>query len=111
MSIVSSGIRLRKLSTYLSSTASSRLPPRRLQQWPPFQQVARSLETATLVNSDVPYRKQLKDKAKQRRAAGESKHNDAKKVREARAENWELTVGIEVHAQLNTERKLFSRKV
>lgn len=111
MSIVSSGIRLRTFSTYLSSTVSTCSPPRRLQRWPPFQQVARSLETATLVNSDVPYRKQLKDKAKQRRAAGESKHDDVKKIKEARAEHWELTVGIEVHAQLNTERKLFSRRV
>ena len=110
MSIVSSGIRLRTFSTYLSSTVSTRSSPRRLQQWPPVQQFARILETATLVTNDVPYRKQLKDKAKQRRATGEPKQNDAKKIKEARAENWELTVGIEVHAQLNTERKLFSRR-
>ena len=111
MSIVSSGVRLRTFSTYCSSSVSARSPPRRLQQWAPFQQVARGLKTATLANSDVPYRKQLKDKAKQRRADGESKHDDAKKIKEARAENWKLTVGIEVHAQLNTERKLFSRRV
>lgn len=111
MFIASSGIRLRTLSAYLSSSVSAHLPPRRLQQCLPFQQVARSLETATLANSDVPYRKVLKDQAKQRRAAGELKHDDAKKIKETRAENWKLTVGIEIHAQLNTERKLFSRRV
>ena len=60
-------------------------------------------------DNNVPYRKQLKDEAKCRRAAGESKNNVHQKNGDARAEKWELTVGIEVHAQLNTERKLFSR--
>lgn len=53
----------------------------------------------------VPLRKQLKDQAKALKAAGKKK--------KAKADNqtvpgWELTVGIEIHAQLNTPRKLFS---
>ncbi|KAF9891084.1 hypothetical protein FE257_005019 [Aspergillus nanangensis] len=66
----------------------------------------RSVQTATTESQDhVPLRKQLKQGAKslkehkrQRRAA-----------EEASREKWELTVGIEIHAQLNTEAKLFSR--
>jgi aspartyl-tRNA(Asn)/glutamyl-tRNA(Gln) amidotransferase subunit B len=56
----------------------------------------------------VPLRKQLKDEAKQKRLeikAGVSKvsSND-----DLPLEDWELTVGIEIHAELNTSRKLFS---
>jgi len=53
----------------------------------------------------TPFRKQLKDEAKKRKAEGVGK-----KTREdnQKLEEWELTVGIEIHAQLNTERKLFS---
>ncbi|KAG5287478.1 mitochondrial cytochrome c oxidase assembly factor [Histoplasma capsulatum G186AR] len=52
----------------------------------------------------VPLRKQLKDEAKSKRAA----------MRKGGApppehEDWELTVGIEIHAQLDTDAKLFSR--
>jgi aspartyl-tRNA(Asn)/glutamyl-tRNA(Gln) amidotransferase subunit B len=53
----------------------------------------------------VPLRKQLKDEAKKRKAenrGGKSKKSNQK------LDDWELTVGIEIHAQLNTERKLFS---
>ena len=62
-----------------------------------------------LTNDVVPLRKQLKDEAKARKAAaletqGKTK---AKKV-DGRLKDWELTVGIEIHAQLNTARKLFS---
>ena len=54
----------------------------------------------------VPLRKQLKDEAKQRRTTVKKgpKFNKGSLTRE-----WELTVGIEVHAQLNTTRKLFSQ--
>ncbi|CAI6093501.1 unnamed protein product [Clonostachys chloroleuca] len=52
----------------------------------------------------VPLRKKLKDEAKQARKQGKKKSNaDSQTV-----EGWELTVGIEIHAQLNTPRKLFS---
>ncbi len=49
-----------------------------------------------------PLRKQLKDKAKAQKASGHSKK------RQHSVPGWELTVGIEIHAQLNTSRKLFS---
>ncbi|KFH48195.1 Glutamyl-tRNA(Gln) amidotransferase subunit B-like protein [Hapsidospora chrysogenum ATCC 11550] len=52
----------------------------------------------------VPLRKQWKDEAKQARKQGKKKANkDSQTV-----DGWELTVGIEIHAQLNTSRKLFS---
>ncbi|KAF1834821.1 hypothetical protein BDW02DRAFT_318937 [Decorospora gaudefroyi] len=51
------------------------------------------------------FRKLLKDAAKQQKkkekGAVSPRHNP-------RLEHWELTVGIEVHAELNTARKLFS---
>jgi aspartyl-tRNA(Asn)/glutamyl-tRNA(Gln) amidotransferase subunit B len=50
-----------------------------------------------------PYRQQLKLEAK-RRKQNEGVQNNAEIDHAA----WELTVGIEIHAQLNTERKLFS---
>jgi aspartyl-tRNA(Asn)/glutamyl-tRNA(Gln) amidotransferase subunit B len=46
----------------------------------------------------------LKDEAKKRK----SEHPKKSKGSNQKLENWELTVGIEIHAQLNTARKLFS---
>lgn len=52
----------------------------------------------------VPLRKQLKDEAKQAKKQGKKKSKgDSQTV-----DGWELTVGIEIHAQLNTAHKLFS---
>ncbi|KPM44241.1 Glutamyl-tRNA(Gln) amidotransferase subunit B, mitochondrial [Neonectria ditissima] len=52
----------------------------------------------------VPLRKQLREEAKATKKQGKKKSNgDSQTV-----DGWELTVGIEVHAQLNTSRKLFS---
>ncbi|KAI1478728.1 GatB/GatE catalytic domain-containing protein [Daldinia eschscholtzii] len=53
----------------------------------------------------VPLRKQLKDEAKKQKALGKKKK---KNVNNQVVDGWELTVGIEIHAQLNTARKLFS---
>ncbi|KAF2964499.1 hypothetical protein GQX73_g9052 [Xylaria multiplex] len=53
----------------------------------------------------VPLRKQLKDEAKKQKASGKKKK---KNVNNQVVEGWELTVGIEIHAQLNTAKKLFS---
>ncbi|KAI1183761.1 GatB/GatE catalytic domain-containing protein [Nemania serpens] len=53
----------------------------------------------------VPLRKQLKDEAKRQKASGNKKK---KNVNNQVVDGWELTVGIEIHAQLNTARKLFS---
>ncbi|KAF5010705.1 hypothetical protein FDECE_3165 [Fusarium decemcellulare] len=55
----------------------------------------------------VPLRKQLRDEAKQAKKQGKKKSKgDSQTV-----DGWELTVGIEIHAQLNTARKLFSPAV
>ncbi|KAI1437324.1 GatB/GatE catalytic domain-containing protein [Xylaria sp. CBS 124048] len=53
----------------------------------------------------VPLRKQLKDEAKREKASGKKKK---KNVNNQVVDGWELTVGIEIHAQLNTAKKLFS---
>ncbi|RWA07135.1 hypothetical protein EKO27_g7974 [Xylaria grammica] len=53
----------------------------------------------------VPLRKQLKDEAKKQKESGTKKK---KNVDNQVVDGWELTVGIEIHAQLNTEKKLFS---
>lgn len=72
------------------------------QQW-------RALQTATTSLPNVPFRKHLKDEAKQKRAAGEGKPSKKNGVHnDPRLEKWELTVGIEIHAELNTAQKLFS---
>lgn len=62
----------------------------------------------TIPKGTVPFRKQLKDEAKQRRAAGEKANRDTDRSKARNLDGWELTVGIEIHAQLNTDRKLFS---
>jgi aspartyl-tRNA(Asn)/glutamyl-tRNA(Gln) amidotransferase subunit B len=54
----------------------------------------------------VPLRKQLKDEAKQKRL--ESRSGVRAPADNVSIKDWELTVGIEVHAELNTARKLFS---
>jgi len=64
-------------------------------------------QTSTRSSSAEPpvaYRKQLKDEAKIRKAGGGKKSNKVNQT----LDKWELTVGIEIHAQLNTARKLFS---
>ncbi|KAI1344387.1 aspartyl/glutamyl-tRNA amidotransferase subunit B [Xylariaceae sp. FL0016] len=53
----------------------------------------------------VPLRKQLKDEAKKQKASGKRKKKNANNQV---VDGWELTVGIEIHAQLNTAQKLFS---
>ncbi|MCJ1318657.1 hypothetical protein MMC15_003987, partial [Xylographa vitiligo] len=52
-------------------------------------------------------RKQLKEDTKRRQAAIKlsPRQSYGNKLRD---DEWELTVGIEIHAQLNTDRKLFS---
>lgn len=53
----------------------------------------------------TPFRKQLKDEAKRQKVERSGKKT---KGGNQKVDNWELTVGIEIHAQLNTARKLFS---
>ena len=107
MSVALSGVRLIATATRASFWPSYGLGPLRSPVW--RRQAIRGLETATISDNNVPYRKHLKDEAKLRRAAGDNKIKALQKSRDARDQKWKLTVGIEVHAQLNTERKLFSR--
>jgi aspartyl-tRNA(Asn)/glutamyl-tRNA(Gln) amidotransferase subunit B len=74
---------------------------------------SRSFRACASRRDDGPLRKQLKDATKEARKqkaspllseASESNHDDVDS-------EWELTVGIEIHAQLNASRKLFSSAV
>jgi aspartyl-tRNA(Asn)/glutamyl-tRNA(Gln) amidotransferase subunit B len=71
---------------------------------------SRGLTTAPNLSPDaVPLRKHLKDEAKRKKAEAKASNNGTKKHKtDPRLEKWELTVGIEVHAELNTACKLFS---
>ena len=69
----------------------------------------RSLQTHSSEESRVPFGKQLKDDFKRRRIEKRLATNqEVSEKRLAKLEQWDLTVGLEFHAQLNTERKLFS---
>ena len=80
----------------------------------PTRHTARSLHTETQpppTQDGTAFRKQLKDAAKQQKkekSASSGASKSSKKGKDVRLEKWELTVGIEVHAELNTARKLFS---
>ncbi|KAL1596234.1 hypothetical protein SLS59_007933 [Nothophoma quercina] len=68
-----------------------------------------SLQTARQppAQDDTPFRKALKDAAKQQKKASKG-GKKPKKTADPRLDKWELTVGVEIHAELNTARKLFS---
>ena len=75
---------------------------------------ARPLQTEAAQANHVPFRKQLKDEAKRKREAqrlcpanGDTRDTD-RESNGSKSTKWKLTVGLEIHAQLNTERKLFS---
>jgi aspartyl-tRNA(Asn)/glutamyl-tRNA(Gln) amidotransferase subunit B len=53
-----------------------------------------------------PHRKQLKQEAKKRRI--ELRQSSPSRQSKNVAEGWRLTVGLEIHAELDTTRKLFS---
>ncbi|KAI1385967.1 aspartyl/glutamyl-tRNA amidotransferase subunit B [Hypoxylon trugodes] len=81
--------------------------------WPYQTRAAHTDTTSSLPNNapspiHVPLRKQLKDEAKKQKALGKKKK---KNVNNQVVDGWELTVGIEIHAQLNTAKKLFSPAV
>lgn len=57
------------------------------------------------VDGNAPLRKKLKNAEKALKASGHKKTPNASLQT---VPDWELTVGIEIHAQLNTHRKLFS---
>ena len=84
------------------------------QQWSIPIPHARSLQSDAVQAIDVPVRKQLKDEAKRKRdartldAIQADPHAASRKNTDLKSSKWKLTVGLEIHAQLNTERKLFS---
>ncbi|EXJ89860.1 aspartyl-tRNA(Asn)/glutamyl-tRNA (Gln) amidotransferase subunit B [Capronia epimyces CBS 606.96] len=55
-------------------------------------------------DDNAPLRKELKDAAKAARKTSASAPSESPDI----LPDWELTVGIEIHAQLNAARKLFS---
>lgn len=70
---------------------------------------SRGLQVSTLPPPDaVPLRKHLKDEAKRKKADAKAAGGSNSNSKNSRLEKWELTVGIEVHAELNTACKLFS---
>lgn len=64
----------------------------------------RRLQTSAASADRVPLRKQLKQEAK----ALKTQKKQRRELEEASRQKWELTVGVEIHAQLDTEAKLFS---
>lgn len=70
----------------------------------------RLLQTQVAEEPHVPFRKQLKDEIKRKRQHEKEKRPEDgnKPVGDQLLSEWELTVGLEIHAQLNTEHKLFS---
>lgn len=93
----------------LTSVARSQACRTTLQPFQCPRACSRPFQSCTARQADItPLRKQLKDIKKQTRGAV----NGAQEIPEAdkhdRLKDWELTVGIEIHAQLNTSKKLFS---
>ncbi|KAI9738299.1 MAG: hypothetical protein M1834_008797 [Cirrosporium novae-zelandiae] len=88
---------------------SALLPRFRLNPrlWPQLaRQLHLHLQNPSPNEDIVPLRKQLKKEAKQERAL--SRKQKGREQEDPRLKKWELTVGIEIHAQLNTKCKLFS---
>ncbi|PHH77685.1 hypothetical protein CDD82_3396 [Ophiocordyceps australis] len=56
----------------------------------------------------IALRDQVGKEAKQARKARQAKRRSTDSCTSQTVDGWELTVGIEIHAQLNTTRKLFS---
>ncbi|THV89740.1 hypothetical protein D6D27_06276 [Aureobasidium pullulans] len=73
-----------------------------------FSGSAYRFETAKAAGAAVPLRKQLKEEAKQRKKSAKSAKSPGNNAADPLLDKWELTVGIEVHAELNTAHKLFS---
>ncbi|KAL1991346.1 hypothetical protein VTN49DRAFT_5338 [Thermomyces lanuginosus] len=88
------------------SIASYTPPSERIRTW--FLHHRRALATAStpLQQERIPLRQQLKAEAKREKA---QKRQKGKADDAPSHDGWELTVGLEIHAQLNTAAKLFSR--
>ncbi|KAF6808605.1 pet112 family protein [Colletotrichum sojae] len=87
--------------------AYPRLPARSAAWHPARGHATATAETTPAPQAPpIPLRKKLKEEKKQRQR--EARENKKPKGSNQTIEGWELTVGIEIHAQLNTARKLFS---
>ncbi|KAF3483787.1 mitochondrial cytochrome c oxidase assembly factor [Arthroderma uncinatum] len=96
------GLRLRLA---LAPLVSAPVTGRAWSRTAPLRFLSTQTQSSSIRPEYVPLRKQLKDEARaKRRDKGRDKGRDKSQV-----EGWELTVGIEVHAQLDTDVKLFSR--
>lgn len=69
----------------------------------PAETASSAASGSTIAQKKAPLIKQLREKAKAQRATGKKGNAELQTV-----PGWELTVGIEIHAQLNTRHKLFS---
>lgn len=69
--------------------------------------VSQSTTTQNTTSTEISFRKQFKEQQKRKRLEG-SAPRPPDGTLEAKLAEWELTVGLEIHAQLNTEHKLFS---
>ncbi|AEO60034.1 hypothetical protein MYCTH_2308837 [Thermothelomyces thermophilus ATCC 42464] len=96
----------------LNSRLSRIAPVRQTSLSSQGRSLGTSAETATAAPPSAtaapitPLRKQLKEQAKALKASGKKKKKN--KADNQTVPGWELTVGIEIHAQLNSARKLFS---
>ncbi|KAH8692644.1 Glutamyl-tRNA amidotransferase subunit B, mitochondrial [Talaromyces proteolyticus] len=77
-----------------------------IRHWPAFRRTVTTDRSTQQPNLRVPLRKQLKDEAKSLKTQNRLKKGAN---RPPQHDGWELTVGIEIHAQLNAETKLFSK--
>lgn len=69
----------------------------------------RSFHIKTALDAEhTPLRKELKNAARLSRSGQDEAKVEERRVKQERLKDWELTVGIEIHAQLNTSSKLFS---
>jgi hypothetical protein len=77
--------------------------------WKVPRHESRFLHATSCQSQEVsPLRKELKDNSKAARAARRVSGEGPTTPDRDQVPGWELTVGIEIHAQLNTARKLFS---
>ncbi|KZL84892.1 pet112 family protein [Colletotrichum incanum] len=91
----------------------ARLPARSAPGWSSVSRFGESRATYATAQAavtpveapTVPLRKKLKEEKKQLK---KDARNQKPKGSNQTVDGWELTVGIEIHAQLNTARKLFS---
>ena len=67
-----------------------------------------SLHGDILDSDPVPFRKRLKDQHKKDRQSQVNGHERSVLKNSPNLNAWRLTIGLEIHAQLNTQHKLFS---